>query len=201
MRSSSRGVILPTRSCCSCRGSSPRPSSSPGVSSSRSSPPGRPATARVAGLRSAGVAHRRQRDAACRRDAERGAAGREDRLLDRLDRLHRLGRRRAAVRTVSGAGPGVLPLRAPLPRRAPRARAGVPGRQLRLARHAARVGERRAAGRPPAERDAAPSRDRDRRGHGARTAASGDSRRADGLCDYVRRADARAGDCVRPRRT
>ena len=40
MRSSSRGATLPPRSCCSCRDSSPPPSSSPGDSSWRSSSAG-----------------------------------------------------------------------------------------------------------------------------------------------------------------
>jgi hypothetical protein len=46
------------------------------------------------------------------------SADREDRLLDRLDRFHRVGRRHAAAGAVPGTGRGVLPLRPALPRRA-----------------------------------------------------------------------------------
>ena len=163
-------------------------------------PPGDPALLAWLRLRSPGAAQRRQRDAAGGRDAQRRTADREDRLLDRLDRLHRVGGGHAAVRAVPGTGRGVLPVRAALPRRAAGARARLPGRQLPLARDAARVGERRTAGRAPAERRAARARHRHRRGDGARAVGPGDVRRADGVRDHVWRADAGAGDRVRPGR-
>ena len=71
---------------------------------------------------------------------------------------------------------------------------------FRLARHAARIGERRTARRAPAEQHAAAAGHRDRVGDGARAAGPGDHRGADGVCDHVWRADAGTGDCVRPRR-
>ena len=80
------------------------------------------------------------------------------------------------------------------------ARTGIPGRQLRLACHAAGVGQCRAPGRPSAQRNAAPPGDRDRGRHGARTTGAGDSRRVDRICHRIRRVDAGAGDRVRTRR-
>ena len=80
------------------------------------------------------------------------------------------------------------------------ARPGISRRQLRLAWHAAGVGQCRSAGRPFAQRNAPPPGDRDSGGHGARTAGLGDSRRVDGICHRIRRVDAGVGDSVRPRR-
>ena len=201
MRSPSRGATLPTRSCCSCRGSSRPPSSSPADSSSRSSRAG------PSGDCSRGCSFDRLalRTGASEmlRVAEMPSA--ELLVAKIVFWIVWIGFVVSAVDTLQfgpfqGLVAAVLPLRAALPGGAAGARARIPGRQLRLACHAARVGECRAAGRAPAQRDAAPPGDRDRGRHGARAAGAGDHRRADGICHRVRRVDAGAGDCVRARR-
>ena len=122
---------------------------------------------------------------------------RKDGLLDRLDRFHRVGGGHAAVQAVSGTRRRVLPVRSPLPGRAPGAVDGVPGRQFPLARDAAVVGQRRPARRASAERRPAGPGDCDRRRDGPRTTGAGDVCRADRVRDHVRRGDAGPGDRLR----
>ena len=201
MRSSSRGETSRRPLCCSCRGWLRRRSSLPSASSWRSPPAARSISLLVwIQLRAGVAAERRQRDAADRRHANGRTADREDRLLDRLDRLHRVGGRYAAVCAVPGAGGAVLPVRPAVPRRA----SGVHDRpahwQFLVAGDPAGRGQRRVAGRPLVERRAPRAGDRDRRGHGARAAGAGDVGRPDRVCDHVWCGDARRRHRVRARR-
>ena len=193
MRSSSRGATSPTPSCCSCRGSSRRPSSSPAVSSWR--------------LSRAGPSRDCSRGCGFDRLALRTGASEMLRVAEMPSAelliakivfwIVWIGFIVSAVDTLQ-----FEPFQGLVEeffRFVPRflvallvLALGFLVGNFRLARDAARIGERRTARRAPAERHAAPAGDRDRGRHGARAAAAGDHRRADGVCDHVRRADARA---------